>query len=90
MELPNITASKNAEIGSRVGHQFKRYGLPFPPYNLRHAYAVRCSIAYQMPVAIAAKMMGHSANVHQSVYLRHLTEESVSEIYSKKVAEFKI
>jgi hypothetical protein len=42
-----------------------------------------------MPVAIAAKMMGHSANVHQSVYLRHLTEDSVSEIYAKKVEEFK-
>jgi integrase len=90
MELPNITASKNTEIGSRVGHQFKRYAIPFPPYNLRHAYAVRCSIAYQMPVAIAAKMMGHSAAVHQSVYLKHLTEDSVSEIYQKKVSEFKV
>jgi len=88
LELPNITAKRNDEIGSRVGHQFKRYAIPFPPYNLRHAYAVRCSIAYQMPVAIAAKMMGHSAAVHQSVYLKHLSEESVAEIYAKKLVEY--
>jgi integrase len=89
MELPAITAKKNCEIGSRVGHQFERYAIAFPPYNLRHAYAVRCSIVYQFPVAIAAKMMGHSANVHQAVYLKHLTDESVIDVYSKKIEEFK-
>lgn len=88
MELPRITAEKNKELGSRVGHQFTRYAIPFPAYNLRHCYAVRCSITYQMPVAIAAKMMGHSAAIHQNTYLRHLKETTVDEIFEKKVAEF--
>jgi integrase len=88
MELPKITAQKNQEIGSRVGHQFTRYGIPFPAYNLRHAYAVRCSIIYQMPVAITAKMMGHSAAIHQATYLRHMKETTIDEIFEKKVAEF--
>jgi integrase len=90
MEMPKISGYKNADIGNRVSHQFSRYAIAFPPYNLRHAYAVRCSIAYQMPTAIAAKMMGHSANVHQAVYLRHLSEESVDQVYAKKVEEFKV
>jgi integrase len=87
MVLPAITFRRNEEIGSRVGHQFTRYGIPFPAYNLRHAYAIRCSITYQMPVAIAAKMMGHSAAIHQNVYLRHVTDESIDEIFDKKVKE---
>lgn len=89
MEMPQISGTKNADLGNRVTHQFNRYAIAFPPYNLRHAYAVRCSITYQMPTAIAAKMMGHSATVHQSVYLRHVTEDSINEIYDKKVEEFR-
>jgi integrase len=90
MEMPRLTGANNSALGRRVANQFAKYKIGFPPYNLRHADAVRCSIAYQMPVAVAAKMMGHSAAIHQATYLRHVREDSVAEIYAKKVEEFKL
>jgi integrase len=86
MQLPQIVVTNNKQVCTRVCHAFKRYAIPFPPDNLRHAYAVRCSIEYQMPVAIAAKMMGHSAAIHQDRYLRHMKQSTVNEIFDKQVA----
>jgi integrase len=88
MELPKITGRTNQDLGDRVGTQFKRYGVPFPPYNLRHAFAVRASIKYQMPVALVAKILGHSVVVHQSTYLRHMSQDIVDEVYDKTIQKF--
>jgi integrase len=59
-------------IGQRVTRQFKRYDLPFSPYDLRHAWAVR-TIHYGLPDAIAAQMMGHSISVHTRTYQRWIS-----------------
>jgi len=88
MELPQIVVNNNKQVCVRVCHAFTRYAIPFPPDNLRQAYAVRCSIEYQMPVAIAAKMMGHSAAIHQSTYLRHMKDAIVNEIFNRQVAAY--
>lgn len=53
--------------GQSVAQWFKRYGVPFRPYDLRHAWAVRC-IHLNVSDTIAAKMMGHSVDVHQKTY----------------------
>jgi len=88
MELPKISGKTNQDLGDRVGTQFKRYGVPFPPYNLRHAFAIRASIKYEMPVALVAKILGHSVAVHQATYLRHMGQEIVDEIYDKTIKKF--
>jgi len=56
-------------IGQRVTQQFRRYGLPFSPYDLRHAWAVR-TIHFGLPDTVAARMMGHSVSVHTRTYHR--------------------
>lgn len=68
-EPPNLTYAEFREYGSRTAHQFSRYKVPFLPYELRHAYAVRC-IKFDIPVSIAARMMGHSVTVHTKTYQR--------------------
>lgn len=54
-------------IGQRVTAQFRRYQVPFSPYDLRHAWAVR-TIHFGLPDTVAARMMGHSVTVHTRTY----------------------
>ena len=49
------------ELGTKVSRQFKRYGIPFPPYVLRHAYGIRASVTFELPVTAAALMGHHQA-----------------------------
>jgi integrase len=57
-------------ICDRVGKRFQSYGLPFVPYDLRHAHAIRGSVVFQLPVAVMAELMGHSPELHFSTYDR--------------------
>ncbi|NJL85496.1 MAG: site-specific integrase [Leptolyngbyaceae cyanobacterium SM1_1_3] len=59
-------------IGQQVTAQFRRYDLPFSPYDLRHAWAVR-TIHFGLPDTVSAKMMGHSVTVHNRTYHRWIT-----------------
>jgi integrase len=58
--------------GRRVAEQFRRYGLPITPYDLRHAWAVR-TIHIGLPDTVAARMMGHSVAVHTRTYHHWIT-----------------
>jgi integrase len=68
----DLTRTTLQRIGQQVTRQFKRYDLPFSPYDLRHAWAVR-TIHYGLPDAIAAQMMGHSISIHTRTYQRWLS-----------------
>jgi integrase len=59
-------------IGQQVTQQFARYNIPFSPYDLRHAWAVR-TILMGLPDTVAAKMMGHSVQIHNQTYHRWMT-----------------
>ena len=59
-------------VGQQVSLQFKRYKIPFAPYDLRHAWAVR-TIAVGLPDTVSARMMGHSVAVHNRTYHRWIT-----------------
>ncbi len=59
-------------IGQQVTRQFKRYEIPFSPYDLRHAWAVR-TIHVGLPDTVSAKMMGHSVAIHTRTYHKWIT-----------------
>ncbi|AFY61269.1 site-specific integrase [Synechococcus sp. PCC 6312] len=59
-------------IGQRVTQQFRRYQIPFSPYDLRHAWAVR-TIHVGLPDTVSARMMGHSVGIHTRTYHRWIT-----------------
>jgi len=73
IRLPDLTTDLRKttlqRIGQAVNRQFRRYGIPFSPYDLRHAWAVR-TIHFGLPDAIAAQMMGHSLAIHTRTYQR--------------------
>ena len=60
------------QAGRRVAEQFRRYGLPITPYDLRHAWAVR-TIHVGLPDTVAARMMGHSVAIHTRTYHHWIT-----------------
>jgi integrase len=69
--LPSVTASENRVYGMRTCQCFKRFDIPFRPYDLRHRWVVlseECSI----PPAIAAVFCGHSIRTRYAVYTRTL------------------
>ncbi|BAD79004.1 tyrosine-type recombinase/integrase [Synechococcus elongatus] len=72
---PPINVRNNQELGTRAGQWAKANGVP-PLYGLRHSYAVRL-IEYEFPVTVAAKMMGHSPQVHTETYHRWLGDREV-------------
>ncbi|HEY9887670.1 MAG TPA: hypothetical protein V6D02_04670, partial [Candidatus Obscuribacterales bacterium] len=59
-------------IGQQVTLQFRRYGVPFAPYDLRHAWAVR-TILLGVPDTVAARMMGQSVAIHNRTSHRWIT-----------------
>ncbi|HEY9629663.1 MAG TPA: site-specific integrase [Coleofasciculaceae cyanobacterium] len=59
-------------IGQQVTCQFRRYQIPFSPYDLRHAWAIR-TIHIGLPDTVSARMMGHSVAIHTRTYHRWLT-----------------
>ena len=65
--------------------QFKRYKLPFTPYDVRHAWAIRASVTQGLSVSTAAKMMGHSVAVHTRTYHKWLSEAVVEREYNQKI-----
>ena len=74
--LPPVTTDLNQttlrRIGQLVNGQFRRYQIPFSPYDLRHAWAVR-TIHFGLPDTVAARMMGHSVAIHNRTYHRWIT-----------------
>jgi len=76
VELPNLntdlTQTTLQLVGQQVSLQFKRYGIPFAPYDLRHAWAVR-TILKGLPDTVSARMMGHSVAIHNRTYHRWIT-----------------
>ncbi len=76
VQLPKVNRDLDKttlqRIGQQVTRQFKRYSIPFSPYDLRHAWAVR-TIHFGLPDTVAAKMMGHSVAIHTRTYHKWIT-----------------
>jgi len=87
---PDLTVRGHDEYGERMARHFKRSGIGFRPYDLRHAYAIRGSVVYKIPVAVMAAYCGHDPSVHWSTYTRHLTEATSAKAYQESVTGFQL
>jgi integrase len=83
-ELPKSEASCNSTKGNQASAWFLTHGIPFPPYNLRHAYAVR-QILYGLDLSIAARMMGHSVKQHTNTYHRWITDAQQKQAFEMAI-----
>lgn len=74
-QLPAVNLERsNASLGGDVSQMFRRVGINFPAYNLRHAWAIR-TLEYGLQVSLAAQQMGHSQQVHSELYHHWITEK---------------
>jgi integrase len=85
MHLPKVTARTFEEYGERVSRAFKRAGVEFIPYDLRHAYAIRASVEYSLPLPIAAALCGHSPTVHLNKYNRWINQKQQAEAWREAI-----
>lgn len=81
-ELPQLTARRNSDYGLRSAQYFKRQGMPFVLYDLRHCWAVRSAVKGLDPV-IAAKMMGHSLTEHYRTYQQFINENQFQQAWEQ-------
>lgn len=80
---PDLDLSKpNENLGHQVSQAFVRYRLPFPAYNLRHAWCVR-ALTYNLDTGLAAQMAGHSLAVHQRQYWRWIRADHHRRAYEQ-------
>ena len=79
-QLPPIKLDRP---NSKIGHSVTKYlspKLPFLPYDLRHAWAVR-TLLFGWPVELSARQMGHSIDVHTRTYQRWIDREKIQAVY---------
>lgn len=77
----NLSQTTLRQVGQQVNCQFHRYQIPFSPYDLRHAWAVR-TIHFGLPDTVAARMMGHSVTIHTRTYHRWITHRDQQQAVS--------
>lgn len=73
LKKPKIPNCK--DTGQQTCRQFSRYKIPFRPYDLRHAWAIR-SMEFGLPLELAAQQMGHSMIVHSQIYHRWISDRN--------------
>lgn len=85
IQKPEVNCHDYKDYGMRACRQFKRYNVPFTPYDLRHAYAIRASVVFRFPVAVAAALMGHSPTVHWNQYNRWISEDQHTQEFERQM-----
>jgi integrase len=78
--IPEISAKNNTEFGAKAGKYFKRIGLPFHLYDLRHCWAVR-TLEFGLDLSLAAQQMGHSVQVHSDLYHAWISDSHHQKAY---------
>jgi integrase len=68
-------------LGSNLSRMFKRYKIPFTPYDLRHSWARR-SIDCGMDPRKAADSMGHKLDTHYEKYNKWFKKKDAQRAYN--------
>jgi integrase len=76
-----LPANGAKDVGGVVSKHFKRAGVPFRPYDLRHAWAGRASW-FGLDTGSAAYQMGHSVRMHQEFYGHWYNERHQRQVFS--------
>ncbi len=80
-QLPPVTGRKHSDYGDRVTCYLRsRAKMPFQPYDLRHAWAVR-TMLFGLPDTLAAQQMGHSVTVHTNTYHHWITARTHQQVH---------
>lgn len=74
-------SANNQRLGQQVSLQFQRYGIGFPPYHLRRAYACRCiELGNDF---VVAKSLGHSVATLNDIYRKHIDPDRLMKLSAR-------
>ena len=73
LQRPEIVHTINSDLGDAIGQYWRNRKAPGTPYNLRHAFAIRCH-RDKVTVSVAASWMGQSPKEHLETYQRWISE----------------
>lgn len=72
--LPQVNVNRaNLDVG-RAASRYLTNHLPFKPYDLRHAWAIR-TLAFGLDITLAAQQMGHSVQTHSETYHHWISDQ---------------
>ncbi|MEM1394919.1 MAG: site-specific integrase, partial [Cyanobacteria bacterium P01_H01_bin.150] len=71
---------------SRLSWFFNKYKIPFAPYDLRHACAIRAHLQ-GIPIKAAADNLGHTVEMHTKVYQRWFGLENRKKAFEQTFRE---
>ncbi|MEM6401351.1 MAG: site-specific integrase [Cyanobacteria bacterium P01_D01_bin.116] len=80
------TSSQLTIIVDKNSQWFKRVGLEFKPYDLRHACAIRAHLQ-GIPLKAAADNLGHSIEMHTKVYQKWFSLENRKKAINTALSE---
>lgn len=80
MDIKNIRLPDTVNFGDYTSKRFVKDGVPFHPYDLRHAFAIRGTVVLKKPLPVMAKMMGHSPIVYLQTYQHWISQGQVDEV----------
>ncbi|QSJ17715.1 site-specific integrase [Nostoc sp. UHCC 0702] len=63
---------------------FRRVKIPFTPYDLRHAWAIRAHMM-GIPIKAAADNLGHSVEIHTEIYQKWFSLENRKKVIRQAV-----
>jgi integrase len=82
--IPPIDLTRpNIKLGESACRYFREFGLPFHLYDMRHRWAIRATVDYKLDYKVAAKMMGHSYQVHETIYHRWIDVDAIQREYDR-------
>ncbi len=81
---PKLPRSKNT--GLQASKEFKLYDIPFTPYDLRHAWAIR-SMEFGLPLELAAEQMGHTMAIHSRTYHKWISDRHHKQAFERIMAK---
>jgi integrase len=82
---PPCDQKTHSGYGNQISKGFKKLGIPFSPYNLRHSWARR-SFEFGMDVTMASRMLGHSIKIHTEIYRHWIDKDSFNRAYQKLIS----
>jgi len=80
LDAESISLAEVKDFGEQMSRNLASAEVPFVPYDLRHAYAIRGTVVHKIPLPVMARMMGHSPQQHLNTYNYWLSQSQIDEI----------
>lgn len=85
-DLQHIKMPKSKKTGNQTSIAFKKSGIAFAPYDLRHAWAIR-SMEFGLPLELAAQQMGHTMKIHSQTYHKWISDRHHQQAFDRIMAK---